>query len=123
MIYGLGTDIVEVDRIKNSIEKYGNKFLNKVFTEIEISYCESYKDTKYPHYAARFAVKEAFSKAIGTGFTKGFKLNEIGVKNEENGKPVIELFGSLSEKWSSYKLFLSLSHSNINATASVIIEK
>lgn len=123
MIVGIGTDIIEVGRIKDAIEKYGDRFLNRIFTETEMKYCESFKDTKYLHYAARFASKESFSKAIGTGITKGFKFKEVGIKNEQNGKPVIELLGDLLEKWGDCRISVSLSHTADNALAYVILEK
>lgn len=123
MIFGIGIDIIEVDRIKKAIENYGSKFLQRVFTENEIKYCEEFKENKFVHYAVRFAAKEAFSKAIGTGLTSGFKLNQVGIINEKNGKPRIELLGEMSETWSGYKIFVSLSHINSIATAFVVIEE
>ncbi|MDQ1265040.1 MAG: holo-[acyl-carrier protein] synthase [Bacteroidota bacterium] len=122
MIFGIGTDIVEVARIQNSIEKYGDLFLNRVFTEIEKNYCEQFKKNKYQHYAARFAAKEAFSKAIGTGITKGFIFTEIGIANEETGKPIVMLTGGMADKWSDYEVFVTLSHTDNNALAYLIIE-
>ncbi|MCX6155882.1 MAG: holo-ACP synthase [Candidatus Kapabacteria bacterium] len=121
MIFGIGTDIIEVERIKDSIEKYGEKFLSRIFTDSEREYCESYGQNKFLHYAARFAAKESFSKAIGTGITSGFKFNEIAVRNEESGKPFIELYGGLYEKYSGYEINLSLSHTQGNAVAFLII--
>ncbi len=123
MIVGIGIDIIEVERIKNAIETYGEHFLKRVFTENERKYCEEFKEKKYIHYAARFSAKEAFSKAIGTGLTQGFKLNHIGIINSLNGKPEIELFGELKEKWDTYKIFVSLSHINSHSVAMVIIEE
>ncbi len=122
MVKGIGVDIVEVSRIQKAIEQYGERFLKRVFTESEIQYCESFREKKYLHYAARFAAKEAFSKAIGTGFTDGFKLNEVGIKNLENGKPQIFLLGGLKEKYSNFQMYVSLSHSDSYAVATVIIE-
>ncbi len=123
MIFGIGIDIIEVDRIKKAIENYGTKFLQRVFTDNEIKYCEEFKENKFVHYAVRFSAKEAFSKAIGTGLTSGFKLNQVGIINEKNGKPRIELLGEMSETWSRYKVFVSLSHINSIATAFVVIEE
>jgi len=123
MIIGIGTDIIEISRIKSSIEKYGDRFLNRIFTETEIKYCESFKGTKYLHYAARFAAKESFSKAIGTGITKGFKFKEIGIRNEKTGKPIVELSGGLSEKWGQYIIQVSLTHTEENAVAYLVIEE
>ncbi len=121
MIIGIGADMVEVDRIKNAIEKYGSRFLDRVFTATEQSYCESFNSAKYQHYAARFAAKEAFSKAIGTGITQGFKFKEVGVKNENSGRPLIELNGELKARWGKYQINLSLSHTSANALAYVVI--
>lgn len=122
MIVGVGIDIIEVERIKKAIETYGEHFLKRVFTGREIEYCEQFKENKYVHYAVRFSAKEAFSKAIGTGLTQGFKLNQVGILNEDNGKPQIELNGQMAEKWGSFKIFVSLSHINSFASAVVIIE-
>lgn len=122
MIFGIGNDIVEIKRIEKSLEKYGERFLKRVFTTREIEYCNSFKDTENLHYAARFAAKEAFSKAIGTGFTKGFKLKEVGIVNEKSGRPRIELFGDLEEKYGKYVIHVTLSHSDEYAIANVILE-
>ncbi len=123
MILGVGTDIIEVQRIQESIEKYKDKFLNRVFTKTEIEYCETFNDKKFLHYAARFAAEEAFSKALGTGITEGFKLNEFGVLNDNKGKPTSQLFGDFIHKYSDLKISISLSHINNFATAIVIVEK
>lgn len=123
MIYGIGTDIIEVERIKEAIQKYGSRFLDRIYTKLEQEYCESFKDNKFLHYAARFAAKESFSKAIGTGITQGFKFNEIGIVNEESGKPKIILTGGLLEKWGDLKIEISLSHTQSNAVAFVTLEK
>jgi holo-[acyl-carrier protein] synthase len=122
MITGIGTDIIEIGRIKEAIEQYGERFLKRIFTETEIKYCESFNETKYLHYAARFAAKESFSKAIGTGLTQGFKFKEIGIDNEDNGKPFVVLSGALKEKWGMYKIHISLSHTDGNALAYLVIE-
>ncbi|MCX7735526.1 MAG: holo-ACP synthase [Candidatus Kapabacteria bacterium] len=123
MIYGIGTDIIEVERIKDAIQKYGPRFLNRIYTKVEQEYCESFNENKFLHYAARFAAKESFSKAIGTGITQGFKFNEIGVVNQSNGKPNIVLYGGLLQKWGEYKIQVSLSHTQTNAVAFITIEK
>lgn len=123
MIYGIGTDIIEVERIREAIQKYGSRFLNRIYTKVEQEYCESFNENKFLHYAARFAAKEAFSKAIGTGITQGFKFNEIGVVNQSNGKPNIVLYGGLFQKWGEYIIQVSLSHTHTNAIAFITIEK
>ena len=123
MIIGIGTDIVEVERIKNSIEKYGKRFLDRIYTETEQKYSESFNDNKYVHYAARFAAKESFSKAIGTGLTRGFKFREVGIVNEKSGNPQMILDGGMKEKWGDTSIHVSLSHTDNNAIAYVIMER
>ncbi len=122
MIFGIGNDITEVQRIKDAVEEHGERFLNRVFTPLEIEYCQSFKDGSWEHFAARFAAKEAFSKAIGTGFSKGFKLNEFGIVNEQSGAPTAELSGTLAEKYGYLKIFVTLSHSNDYSIANVILQ-
>jgi len=122
MIHNTGIDIIEVERIKEAIQKFGERFLKRIYTQTEIDYCETFNDTKYVHYAARFAAKEAFSKAIGTGITQGFKFSELGIRNEANGKPTLELTGNLAEKWNKFTIHVSLSHTRENAIAVVILE-
>ena len=123
MIIGIGTDIIEVERIKNSIEKYGERFLNRIYSKTEQDYSNGFNENKHQHFAARFAVKEAFSKAIGTGITQGFKFSEISLHNEPIGKPVIDLSGSLAEKWGAYIHHVTISHTAEYAVAFVVIEK
>jgi holo-[acyl-carrier protein] synthase len=122
MILGIGTDIVDVSRIESAMNEYGEAFARRIFTPIELAYCESYVHGKMAHYAARFAVKEAFSKAIGTGITKGFAFKDIGIVNEEGGKPKIVLSGTMLERWGGYTLHVSISHTDTVAMAIVIIE-
>ncbi len=122
MIVGIGIDIVEISRVEKAIEQYGVRFLKRIFTDTEQAYCEQFKDSKYMRYAARFAAKEAFSKAIGTGITDGFKFAEVGVKNLPSGTPAIELSGSLFKRWGHCEISVSLSHTDNNATAFVIVE-
>lgn len=122
MILGIGTDIIEVDRIKGTLEKYGERFKNKMFTQVEIDYCEQFKDKKYAHYAARFAAKEAFSKAIGTGFARGFKFKEVYIQNLNTGEPIVVLDGSLKEKYGENIIKVSLSHTDNNAIAYLTME-
>lgn len=122
MIFGIGTDIIEVARIKDAVDKYGERFKNRIFTEKEQEYCESFNDNKYLHYAARFAAKESFSKAIGTGLTRGFKFIEVEVRNENNGKPYVTLYGETAEKYKAYLIHISLSHTESNAIACIIME-
>ena len=122
MVFGIGTDIIEVKRIASVMEEYGERFKNRIFTETEIEYCEQFGEKKFLHYAARFAAKESFSKAIGTGITKGFKFKEFGIENLPGGKPIVVLEGGLKEKWGSYTIWVSLSHTEENAVAYVVME-
>ena len=95
MITGVGTDLIEVERVAGKISKEEG-FRELVFSPIEIAYCES-KANKYQHYAARFAAKEAFLKAIGTGWISGIAFNEIQITNDEQGKPLLTLIGGTSK--------------------------
>ena len=124
MIAGIGIDIIEVDRIAEKIEK-NSGFKELVFSENEIAYCES-KAHKHEHYAARFAAKEAFFKALGTGWLNGTAFNEIEIINDERGKPSITLLGETNNVISALRLgtiSVSLTHIKAIASAFVIIEK
>jgi len=123
MIKGIGTDIVDVARIKHSFDEYGERFLKRVFTETEISYCEHFADTRFLHYAARFAAKEAFSKAIKTGMRDGMAFKLVGIKNHPSGEPILELFGEMNERWANHITHVTLSHTSAIAVAVVVIEE
>lgn len=120
-----GVDIIEIDRIKNSMETIGVAFRDKVFTESEIKYCEEKKAVRFKSYAARFAAKEAVSKAFGTGISGGIGWKDIEVLNDENGKPYVVLSGKGKEKYHELNavcISLSLSHSENYAVAYAVIE-
>ena len=124
MVAGLGIDIIEVERIKHNIEKDAG-FTEMIFSKKEIAHCET-KANKFEHYAARFAAKEAFLKAIGTGWTDGTHFNEIEIVNDSEGKPEMVLLGETKKNLSALaiiKILVSLSHLKTLATAVVIIEK
>ncbi len=117
-----GTDIIEIDRIKNSVEELEESFITKIYTENEIKYCESKKKTKYQHYAARFAAKEAIFKAVSELLDDKFSLawKDVEIINNENGKPkVIFLTNILEEKIES--IDISISHCKEYAVASVVM--
>lgn len=121
MVKGVGVDITEVARMRKSIEDYGESFTGKIFTGEEVKYC-SEKPNPYQHYAARFAAKEAFSKATGTGWNSDFSWQEVEVVNEPSGKPVLRLNGASLENFGTKRIFLSLSHSGDYVVAVVVIE-
>ena len=125
-IFGIGTDIVNIKRIKKILKNNGTRFKNKIFSVSEINYCEKKRDPG-PFYAKRFAAKEAFSKALGTGIRKDINLKNIIIFNDVYGKPKIKLKGStynyLKKKIKSkkYNIHLSLSDDEPWAQATVII--
>jgi len=124
MLAGLGTDLTEVERIAEKINKRSG-FREMVFSKTEIAYCES-KTNKFKHYAARFAAKEAFFKALGTGWLEGTHFNEVEITNDESGKPALVLLGETKKTlsaWGISKILVSLSHLKTIASAVVIIEK
>ena len=124
MIFGIGTDLIDVERVMQKMEKKDG-FKELVFSAEEILYCEARK-FKYEHYSARFAAKESFLKAIGTGWSKGTAFNEIEIYNNEQGKPELrfqEKNKKTVEGLQAGKIFVSLSHTKTMASAMVIIEK
>ena len=123
MVFGIGIDIIEIDRVKSSIEKYGDHFLKKVYTETEIDYCLS-KQNKYQHLAARFAAKEAVFKALTTGWSKEVGWQDIEIYNEPNGLPLVNLKGDLQSFLTDGKsLKISMSHSRDYVACVAIIYK
>lgn len=117
-----GTDIIEINRIKESIETLGDSFKNKIYTEKEIEYCESKKKAKYQHYAARFAAKEAVFKAVSELLADKYEISwkDAEVLNDANGKPRITIFNSkLNEKIEN--IDISISHCKEYAISNVII--
>ena len=123
-IFGIGTDIVKTSRIKKFIKK--KNFLPRIFNEKEIIKCKKTKNS-FNCYAKRFAAKEAFSKALGTGISKGMNFNEIVILNEKNGKPYIKLIENTKKivekkfKKKKYKISLSLTDEKNYAVAFVTI--
>src|SRR6188768_1927078 len=124
MITGLGMDMIEVDRIAHKIGK-DQGFRELVFSAREIDYCES-KANKYEHYAVRFAAKEAFFKALGTGWLNGTAFNEVEIAHDEKGKPYIRLLGETSTTIQGFgflRIMVSMAHLKSIASATVIIEQ
>jgi holo-[acyl-carrier protein] synthase len=123
MIIGIGLDMIEVERVKEKIQKEQG-FREMVFAAAEIEYCER-KTNSYEHYAARFAAKEALFKAIGTGWTNGTSYNEVVILNNESGKPEISFIGETANTLQHLelsKIKISLSHLKNTAAAVVAIE-
>lgn len=116
-----GTDIIEIQRIKDSIEKLGDKFINKVFTLKEIKYCESKGKQKYQHYAARFAAKEAAFKAISWKLKDKYEISwtDVEVENDEQGRPKLN-FIDMDENGME-DIDISISHCKQYAIANVVI--
>jgi holo-[acyl-carrier protein] synthase len=120
-IFGIGTDICDIERIAGIIDKQGDRFLKKVFTEKEISYCQP-KQNSAECLAARFAAKEAFLKALGTGLRDGLNWKDMEVVNDHLGKPFIKTYNKCADQIKDKKVLLSLSHTTNTALAFVIIE-
>ena len=124
MIAGLGIDIIEVERVATRISNEAG-FRELVFSKKEIDYCET-KTDKFVRYAARFAAKEAFFKALGTGWAEGTAFNEVEITNDDAGKPELSLLGTTRKSLAAQgiiRISLSLSHLKTIASAVVIIEK
>jgi holo-[acyl-carrier protein] synthase len=128
MIYGVGIDSIETDRVKRETEKSGDKFCRMIFTEKEIEYCRntSNLNIRAQRFACRFSAKEAFFKAIGTGLRDGLRWQDVEVSNDSLGKPYLVLRNKaldLIEKENISNIQLSLSHRKNAATAVVILER
>ena len=116
-----GTDIIEIDRIKDSIETYNNSFLEKIYTDKEIEYCESKKMQKFQHYTARFAAKEAVFKAISDNLENKYSISwkDIEILNDGNGRPYVAIKNQ--EQLMIENIDLSISHCKNYAVAMVIV--
>jgi len=124
MIVGLGVDIAEVARLRQAIERHGERFLRRVFTPAEIAYCQSHKNC-HERFAARFAAKEAGMKALGTGWRRGVRWRDLEVRNAKGGKPHLQLSGQAAEicrGLGAARILLSLTHTPEYALAQVLIE-
>lgn len=124
MIVGTGIDIAEVPRIAASIERFGDRFIQRIFTEGEIRYCDA-KANRAERYAARFAAKEAAMKALGTGWNYGVRWRDIEVTRKPGGRPTLLFHGKAAEfaaKLKATNVALSLTHTAEEAIAQVILE-
>jgi holo-[acyl-carrier protein] synthase len=118
-VVGIGTDIVECDRIANMIEKHEDTFINRVFTAGEIEYC-SQRKAAVQHFAGRWAAKEAILKAMGTGWAKGIQWTDIEVVNQMGGKPLVHIQGvakTICDDRGISDMLISISHCKLYATA------
>lgn len=123
MLSGIGIDIIEIDRIKKSVDKFGNSFLEKVFTPVEIEYART-KHNKYQHLAARFAAKEAVYKALKGSGKKNVWFNNIEIENDDDGKPQVKLINIDNDLFPNPEsIHLSITHSQQYAAAVAIIEE
>ena len=124
MLIGTGVDLIEVERIAHSIERFGERFLHRVYTDDEIAYCTR-RRVSAESFAARFAAKEAGAKALGTGISRGITWNEFQVARNPGERPVLELRGRaalLAKELGVRAISLSLTHTGSLAMATVVME-
>ena len=124
MITGIGVDVVQNDRLRGSIERFGDRFLNRIYTEAEIDYCKKCSQPEI-HYAARFAAKEAAFKALGTGWAAGVKWKDIEIERLPSGKPELHLYGEAlahATAAGATRFYVSLTHDQLVSCAVVILE-
>jgi holo-[acyl-carrier protein] synthase len=124
MIIGLGIDLEEVERVQGAIERQGERFLKRIYTEKERAYCEQFKD-KYERFAGRFAVKEAAMKALGTGWSRGVRWVDVEVVRQRGGRPSLALKGEarkIADAMGVKHIAVSITHTSEQAIAQVIFE-
>ncbi len=128
-IIGIGSDLCNIERIQNSLDRFGERFLNRVFTDTERAKAEKRPFTRAGTYAKRFAAKEAYSKAVGTGFKRGVYMKDIGVANLPSGAPTLALTGGARERLDALtppghaaRIHLTMTDDHPFAMAVVIIE-
>ncbi len=122
MVEGLGVDVVEIARLRQVIDRWGDHFLGKVFTGREIAYARGRKNSLH-HFAARFAVKEAIAKAVATGWGSGFRWKDVEVENDGRGKPSVVLGGTLKSLLEGANVQVSISHSETVVVGVAIVER
>lgn len=116
---GIGNDIIEIDRMRSSIQRHGHHFLNRLFTQAEQDYCYKFQDSA-PHFAGRFSAKEAIAKALGTGFGAHLSWHDIEILNDDLGKPIVHLTENVKKHFDNPKILVAISHSTHYATAVAI---
>ena len=118
-ILGIGNDIIEIERIRKSLEEHGDRMLSRLFTPKEQEYCLKYEDP-VPRFAGRFSAKEAVVKALGTGIGKEVSWLDIEILNEESGKPYVCFSDRLKEKFPDTQILISISHCNLYVSSFAI---
>jgi len=121
MIHGIGIDVVEISRIHEMETRWGARFVERIFTPEEIAYCAP-RVKRAASLAVRFAAKEAFAKALGTGWNEEFHWKDFSIGNDVGGRPVAVLSPPMQKRLQNVRILLSLSHSEHYATAVVILE-
>ena len=124
MITGIGVDVIQNQRIRDSIQRFGDRFLNRIYTEAEMEYCNKCANPAI-HYAARFAAKEGAFKALGTGWAAGVKWKDVEVRKLDSGKPELLLHGEALARATSMgaqRFYVSLTHDELVSCAVVIFE-
>ncbi len=121
-ISGIGIDLIEVKKVRGAIERFGERFKNRIFAPSEQRFCDAQKE-KYLSYAARFAAKEAFSKALGTGLRGKISWRDVVVIDNEKSPPQLEIKGKAEKILNGRKVFLSITHTKQYASVVVIIEE
>ena len=122
MIRAVGIDVIEIKRVQESLQRFGDRFRARVFTDRECRYCDGHSEA-HIHFAARFAAKEAVMKALGTGWGQGVEWKQIEVLSHEGQAPRVSLTGRAGELCQSARIHLSLSHSRSVAAAVVVLEE
>lgn len=120
-VFGVGVDLVNVGRLRRVMERFGERFIRRIFTPDEARFCAGLADP-WPSYAARFAAKEAFAKALGTGLRGVISWQEIEVRDNERSRPTIAVSGRAKERLGNRRVHLSLTHLDDYAAAVVVIE-
>ena len=124
MITGIGIDVIQNERIRDSIQRFGDRFINRIYTEGEVEYCKKGANPEI-HYAARFAAKEAAFKALGTGWAGGVKWKDVEVTRLASGKPELHLHGEAlvrATAMGAERFYVSLTHDRLVSCAVVILE-
>ena len=107
--YGIGTDIIEIERVRDAINKHGDTFIQRIFTHNEQSYCKKHRDPM-PQYAARFSAKESIVKALGCGFGDQISWLDIEISHDDRGKPIVQFSSAAQQRFNNPNVILSMSH-------------